>query len=895
MILLFQIVCLCITLFVLQKYITSGAYSRTHRLLPLLLGLIGVYNFYEVIQTLTGEYELFASMKELLIIQVLYLLLFYVLDFLKIRFPEIVGHFIFVALLLMDIVVFLRYEEPETYQRFFWGFVGTFLVIIVVIATYAYIRYSFTEREKYVANRFYLMLLGLTGAFAAEKLWDIPGNMAMLGMLACVCICIHSLVQTHRLMDTGYILRENLFDNSNVAMVLFDADYYYLNANRAARNFFRKELGGLKEEKRISRPFMNEIREMTKDIERKREIERDGRYYQCQLTPTYYEGRLRGYVMSLWDITSQKKETQLMSDLRGRAETKTALKSDFLARMSHDLRSPLYAIIGISDILSQKQELSARNRSLVKHIRSAGDALLEQVDAILDYSRLESGRLELANTRYRFFQVLEDLAHMCVINLQSKSVKFTLEVKEEFPCEFMGDPMRVREIIQNLLMNAVKFTESGEIRCELRCKREEGSYNTCIICQVTDTGAGMTREQLDAVFGEYVTFAGENNQNGTGLGLCIVKQLSELMGGSVTAESNGISGTTITVSFYQRMIGEQMHAPVRYTGEDVMRQADSPAQAPRPTWIYPKARVLLADDMEINHEIFKELAAPWEFTVDTAYNGKEAVAAVQKREYQIIFLDQVMPEMTGDAAAEIIRGLCDAPLILMTADFRGDVQAAGRQYAFADFLGKPIDMGTFQRVIEGYMPKAYRRERSARSQQWSLSASLNSMQAYKRTLETFVQEVAPLARTLPGYVPDELLFFRAKVHGIKGACRQIGRYPVSEQAEIMEMAAKTENIPFLDSHMEDFIQALCEAIEDVEQELRQLPPSGNETEKSPKDVKELFAELKAGFDSYELGKIEESIRGLADAKLTREEALLLAKARAACKELDYEKGSSLFL
>lgn len=877
-------------MYVLQKYITSGAYARRHRLLPLLLGLIGVYNFCEVILTLTGQYELFSSMKEILLIQVLYLLLFYVMDFLKIRFPDIIERLLFVVLLLMNLVAFLRYGEPEYHRFFFWGFVGIFLAAIVATATYAYLKYSFTEREQNVANIFYLMLLALTGAFAAEKIWDIPGNMVMLGILAGVCLCIHYLVQTNRLMDTGHILRENLFDNSDVALILFDADYYFIGANRTARGFFREELGDYMGDRRVPKPYMKLIREMTKDMERKREIQKDGRYYQCQLTPVYYEGTLRGYSLSLWDITTPKKETQLMSELKGRAETQTALKSDFLARMSHDLRSPLHAIIGISDILLEKRELSARNRSLVQHVKSAGNALLEQVDAILDYSRLESGRLELANTRYQLQQVLEDLAHMCVINLQSKSVQFTMEMKDEFPCEFIGDPMRVREIIQNLLMNAIKFTESGEIRCELFCEREPDSCNTRITCQVSDTGAGMTRGQIDAAFGEYVTFAGERNRDGVGLGLCIVKQLSQLMGGTVTAESDGVSGTTITVSFYQKMLGEKMHAPVRYTREDILRQAVSFTNKIRPTWIYPKARVLLADDMRINQEIFKELAAPWEFTVDTVRNGREAVAAVQKEKYQLIFLDQMMPEMTGDAAADVIEELCDTPLILMTANLREGAQKHG----FSDFLGKPIDMGDFQRIIEQYMPKDYRKDFAARPQEWNLPGNANGIRAYRRTLETFVQEMEPLAKALPGYVPEELPLFKAKAHGIKGASRQIGRYSVSELAEIMEMAAKTENIPFLESHMEDLVQALYEVIEDVEQELRQIPElDDSETAEDAGDAGELFAELKEGFDAYDLGRIEESIRGLANADLTQDEAKLLVQARAACEEMDYERGSRL--
>ena len=894
MILLYQVLCLGITLYVLQKYITSGAYSRRHRLLPLLLGMFAVYNFYEVVLTLTGETALFTSLKGMLVIQVFYLLLFYVMDFLNVRCPDILEGALFTVLLLMNLLVFLRYEDVEFHRTVFLGFVIAFLLAIIITVTYAYLKYSFTEREGSVTRMFYLMLFSVVLSIAAEETWETPGNLLLLTTLAFVCICIHYLVQTNQLLDTGCVLQENLFENSDTAMVLFDADYCYVSANRVALSFFRDELGNLTREKRMPRPYTKQIREMTKAMDRRREVEKNGCYYQCQLTPVYHEGNLRGYVLTLWDITAQKKETQLMSALRGRAETQTALKSDFLARMSHDLRSPLHAIIGISDILSEKRGLSARNRSMVSHIKRAGNVLLEQVDAILDYSRLESGRLELANMHYQLHQVLGDLAHMCVINLQSKPVEFTMEVKEPFPCEFEGDPLRVREIIQNLLMNAIKFTESGEIRCELFFETESDSYNTRITCKVSDTGAGMTKERIDEVFGEYVTFGGESNPEGVGLGLCIVKQLSELMGGNVSAKSDGVSGTTITAVFYQRMLGEKLHSPVRYTREDILRQTVNYTRRVFPTWVYPKARVLLADDMEINQEIFKELAAPWQFTVDAVRDGREAVAAVRREKYQLIFLDQMMPEMTGDAAADMIGEICDAPMILMTADLPESVKTQ-KQHGFTDFLGKPIDIGDFQRIIEQYMPKDYRKDFLERSREWEFARNASGMRAYRRTLQTFVKEVAPLAEALPGFVPDNLVLLRAKVHGIKGAGRQIGRYFVSEQAEIMEMAAETENISFLESHMQDFIEALYEAVEDVEQEINKLPKyADQEAAESTREAAELFAELKAGFDAYDLGRIESSIRGLTAAELTPEEKTLLEEARAACEELAYERGSRLF-
>lgn len=894
MILIFQIACLCITLYVLQNYVTTGAYSRQHRLLPLILGLVGVFNFYEVVLTLTGEVELFARLKDMLLIQMLYLLFFYILDFLRLKLPRVVEGLLFLTLLLMNVVVFLRYEQPNLYFNYFIMFVVGYIIAIVAAGTYAYVRYSFTNREHKVKRRLYLALILLAAALLIEKLWNIPGNVVMLGASTFACLVIHQLIQTNQLMDTGYILRENLFDNSETALILFDSDYYYVDANRAARLLFPDGIGKVERGKRTEKFYMQEIRELTKSMERKTEFQKEDRYYQCQLTPCFYAERLRGYVFSIWDITAQKKETQLMSKLKGRAETQTARKSDFLARMSHDLRSPLHAIIGISDILSEKRELSARNRALILHIRNAGDVLLDQVDAILDYSRLETGRLELANEQYSLQQMLEELAHMCVINLQSKQVQFTAEIKNQFPKELLGDPMRVREIIQNILANAIKFTATGEIRCEITCERVVNSHDVQITCRVKDTGPGMTEEQLAQSFEEYVTFAGEGTGEGTGLGLCIVRQLAELMGGSATAESNGVSGTTVTATFYQKMLGEIMCPPVVYTRESVLRQSVNFSRKIRPNWVYPGARVLLADDMRINQEIFKELSTPWEFLVETVSDGREAVKAARENTYQIIFLDQRMPGMTGDAAAAQIAEFCDTPLVLMTADLSDDNQKTCRKQGFADFLAKPIDMVNFQRVIEQYMPIAYRRDFSVSAQDWNLSGSENRMLAYKRTLTTFVQEVRPLAGALPGYIPDDLSLFRAKVHGIKGASRQIGKYSVSEWAEIMEMAAQTGNVPFLESHMDDFIHAVCETLEDIEQELEEFPVIDEpKAEETSGDTWGMFQELKTGFDTYDLGRIEACIERLENANLTQEEEKLLIQVRLACTELDYEGGSEL--
>lgn len=893
MIVVFQMVCLFITLYVLQKYIVTGTYSRKHRLLPLVLGLIGVYNFYEVVQCVTNEVNLFTGLKELLLVQMLYLLFFYAMDFLNIKLPRSVESVLFMSLLLMDIVTLLQYGKPEIYRKYFLVFVFSYMVLCLFLGTYAYARYSFSKQERHVAGMVYLALVIPAVSMCLEKFRVVRGELIMPFSLTCTCGIILYLIQEEKLVEPLLILQENQYDTSDIAVIFFDADYYYLGANQAARRIFPEEISSFSRERKTDL-YIDKVRDMARNLDRQREIEVQERFYKCQMRPVYYHGRLRGYSLSLSDITSQKKETRLMSSLKNAAENQNVLKSRFLAAMSHDLRSPLHAIIGISDILLTKQEISARNRSLLLHIRKAGNALLEQVDSILDFSKLEAGKLELARNRYSLERIAEELAYMCVINLQAKPVHFSLAILTEHPKELVGDNMRVREMIQNLLSNAVKFTETGEISCEISCNCQPEVGRVYITCSVADTGYGMTAKQLEQIFNEYVSFSDGRNLEGIGLGLCIVRQLAEMMGGSVRAYSDGRSGSKITVSFYQEMDQEEMRPAVSFSSETILRQSAGFQYHMKPSWIYPKARVLLADDMKINQEIFREIASPWRFEIDFVSNGKEAVEAAERQAYQLIFLDQMMPKLTGEEAAEQICGFCDSVLILMTADLSDDMRKECTRHGFSDFLAKPMDVGVFQKMIERYMPKEYRQEVPIESGGQNVWEREDDIRAYGRTLQAFVHEVRPLSETLLEAAEKDLDYFRVKVHGIKGVSRQIGRISVSESAEIMEMAAKTENKGYIRSHLSDFLRELKETIEDVEQELSQMLLTGDGEEETHYEPKELFLRLKAGFDTYDLKQIETSIKKLEGALLSEGEAVLLERARTACEELDYEGGSALF-
>ena len=597
---------------------------------------------------------------------------------------------------------------------------------------------------------------------------------------------------------------------------------------------------------------------------------------------------------SALDPISTSKIEELMEDLKKKAEEQSFLKSRFLASVSHDLRSPLHAIIGGSDIL-KRQNLPDESKNILEYIRVAGNNLLEQVDTILAYSKLEAGMLTLKDKTYNFYEMIEEQARLCLLNIREKDIVFTVRFLDRFPEQVSGDYLRVAQIFQNILSNACKFTEQGTITLSLHCKMEEGQvwFDGC----VEDTGVGMTKEKLAQVFAEYVSFSEDMGVEGFGLGLSIVRQLVEMMHGWVRAESDPGKGTRVSFGFYQKQVPTEISEPGNIGQEILKEQSDPQVEEIQPNWVYPRARVLLVDDMEANRVIFQELAAPWKFILDLAVSGEEAVQMVKEREYQMIILDQMMPGMSGFETADQIQRYSHAPLVLMTADISDEVRSRSIRHGFTDFMPKPIRLQRMRQVLETGIPVRYRELPNPVDASKKAKATGQRNAADIRTLESYWKEVESLLPKLPEYVQRDLHMFQTKVHGIKGISRQIGKEEIAQQAEIMEMAAKTENRAFINRNLHIFLEQLQGTVKEVKQETKDSQESGHilRQEKFPmmdgEQRRLCWKRLKYGFDTYDIAQIEENIKILSEHELPPEEKERLPVVREAYENLDYEIGS----
>lgn len=898
MILFFLGVCICITFFVLQTYIATGFHAREHRLLPVVLALIALYNFYRIVQAILGYSRVFEALIDLLVIQMVYVLFHYVMDFMHFKMKMWVEGLLFVSLLFSDFLMLYDMVNNRTYQDIFLVSLLGYVLLTLGFSTYARLMTPLSQIEGHVNDMLYasIALPGFALLFRAfsRSAEDIVMPIALEG----TCLIIYYLMMTGQMSNVSIAMQEDYYNTSDIACFLFDSKMHFRNANLQAKRLFGEAIDRMEAEPDNYNYYSAMLRWSTHP-EDELEKQYGDAYYKCQLQPVFKEDYLRGYILCIIDITHLKQETKLMEQLKREAENQSVLKSKFLASVSHDLRSPLHAIIGGSEILLRRKDLPSESRTVLGYIRNAGNTLLEQVNTILVNSKLEAGKLTLHKKEYNFYNLLKEQAHICLLNLNEKPVEFVVRVESEFPEKMIGDESCVRQMLQNLLSNAAKFTDRGSVICTIRCSMDPDSSGIRVYGCVEDTGVGMSAEQLEQIFGEYVSYSEDRGLEGSGLGLSLVKQMAELMNGTVSARSAAGVGTTIMFEIEQEKTSSAVLPPVNIDKDLVLKKPVYAINDVKPNWIFPGARVLLVDDMEVNRLIFKKLVAPWKLTVDLAASGDEAIQAAKLHKYQMVILDQMMPQKSGIETADEISEFCDIPLVLMTADISEATRAEALLHGFVEFLPKPVQLENLRTLLETCLPVEYREIPPTDASVDLQGKDREEAIAYARTLETYCKEVQVLIGTLDEYERTDLDMFRIKVHGIKGISRQIGQQEMGEQAEIMEMAAKTENHVFIRRNLPRFITQLQSVHDAVREEYRELEKQYATKEKEAAerqsiglDAKvQLWEELKEAFDGYDLNKIEMYLKALSEAILTPEEDEKLGIAKDAFDNLEYEDGS----
>lgn len=402
------------------------------------------------------------------------------------------------------------------------------------------------------------------------------------------------------------------------------------------------------------------------------------------------------FVTFLMYFTIENPDVKMVKELevaKNEAEKANHAKSEFLSSMSHELRTPLNAIVCFSELLESKEGLDSESKDFAKDIVSASHNLLDLVNGVLDISKIEAGKMELINKEYNSFELFNSLSTMVIPRIGDKPIDFKTVIASDIPPVLKGDTGKLKQIILNLLTNAVKYTDKGFIKYRVECINDYKNNQTKLIITVTDTGRGIKKEDIDRLFKKFERLEEDRNTSieGTGLGLAITESLAELMGGKVTVISDYGKGSTFKFVVVEEIVNKESNLVVN---EQTTLNYET----------FEGKKVLVVDDSKLNLKVAENVLKNFKVSTETVTSGLECLSCVKSKKYDIIFMDIMMPNMSG---VEVLKKLreekVNIPVIALTADAIEGQEEKYISEGFDGYLSKPIDKTKLKVILNKYL------------------------------------------------------------------------------------------------------------------------------------------------------------------------------------------------
>ncbi len=675
-----------------------------------------------------------------------------------------------------------------------------------------------------------------------------------------------------------------------------------------------------------------------------------------------------------------------------RSVVKSQMKSDFLANMSHEIRTPMNAISGMSELIL-RNDINDDVREHTLNIKSACATLLTIVNDILDFSKIDAGKLQIIHMPFQLASVINDVSNMTLVRIGEKPIDFIIHIDTSLPCELMGDEVRLRQILVNLLNNAVKFTKVGSVQLKLWGEPAENN-SMRLFAEITDTGMGIKKEDISKLFSSFTQMDTKRNRavEGTGLGLAISKQLAEIMGGSIWCESEYGVGTTfgfyilvkshdmrkiiminepseknvllleenellreniekslsdmkvnyytttdiqdfvsmltpdlthiiLPMKFYTKLSSKIQNlsstavTAVVIGSEEIYDRAENVRIIHRPChslnisailnnensnnslgtkdydgidFIAPKANVLLVDDNEVNLAVAKGLLAPYKLTVTTANSAEMCFELLVHNQYDIIFMDHMMPVIDGVEATQLIRSyggdyFKNVPIIALTANAISGARDMYIENGFNDFISKPIEVKELNKLLYTYLPMKYI-EKSETTIQYDMQSMSDEILL---TIYLDGQRKIPLLKKL--FEEEDIIHYTIEVHALKSVAASANNMELSHLAKSHEIAGKSGNI----SYIQKSFPQLIEMYEQFVNSLSHLVDMKNEKaiEKvmlSQEEIDHHFNAIHEHAQNFDIEQIQELIDKLNGVVLDEAQDDMLKKLIKAVHLFDYD-------
>ena len=722
--------------------------------------------------------------------------------------------------------------------------VYTVLVAFNILLTIFYmIKVSKVKRIQALGKRFLLVAFFTIFGMVLDTINPILGIEAIPGstlMQFCGMVILYnaSSIVSHSRINIAN-MSEFIYYSLSIPVLVYDVNKRIEIMNDAAFSFL-----GISQEKKIENAEngLSELFEIGEEEvfsfkEKRKDVDavcrKNGLYCSLSVNKIHDAyGDIIGYIIIVTDLSERMKTVQKLEEAIKEAELANQAKSTFLANMSHEIRTPMNAIIGFSELVLKK-ELDSEVREYVGDIKESSENLLAVINDILDISKIESGKMELVCAEYYVANLFDDVLHIIQVQAKKKGLDFQMTITPDMPKKLFGDKVRIRGVLINLLNNAVKYTKEGKVSLDVNILNKEEDIIS-LEFKVSDTGVGIREEEQDRLFENFyqVDRKAHDGEEGTGLGLAIVNGYVTLMDGSVTVQSEYGKGSVFTVVIKQKVVDETPLSK-SYSAEE-SRTGDFNIGKIQ----VDKIPVLVVDDNKINLKLADKSLGYYGFKVDMASNGKDAIELCKQNQYQLIFMDQMMPQMDGIETMRQIRklgsyydyhGTCK--IIVLTANAVGGVRNQLMQEGFDEYLGKPINYKQLECLIVQFLPKeSIKRENiedKNQSNEDTLQKDCNELakmlpqaeiskgilncgghkKDYLNILKVVYEEGEKQLEELKNLKEQkDYAEYTIKIHALKGTALNIGANQIAEMARTQEKAGKEGNYSYIDIHMEEFVR-----------------------------------------------------------------------------------------
>ena len=636
------------------------------------------------------------------------------------------------------------------------------------------------------------------------------------------CIFMSIAVVKYGLFDPVKNAKNYIIDNLKEAVIVTDADHRFLFLNSMADKIItsiNKEQGYSTDDKIYA--FIQGSQDF---------FDWKDRHYQVEETVLKDNELIQGYMMTIVDVTKIIEQNHLMKRLVLQTEDANRAKTNFVSNMSHEIRTPMNSIVGITEILLRSRH-SPKEQEYLLNIQSSGRVLLTIINDVLDCSKMEAGKMQLFDEPYDTCSLFHDLRISMENRIGHSGLELIYDIDQDIPCKLKGDMGRIRQVIINLVNNAIKYTEKGSVRFSVHV-RQKNTDKVMLYYEVADTGIGIRKEDQKILFDAFQRVEMDRNRyvEGTGLGLTISQNLVNMMGGVIEVESEYGKGSRFFFTIEQTIIDPTPVSAVNYNGQkDNVTEKEAEC-----LFIAPEAHILLVDDNELNLVVAKELLKPLRMQIDTAENGLQAVKMVRGSQYDLVLMDHMMPVMDGIEAAKAIRALPEdkyqkLPIIALTANAMVDARKEFLNAGMNGFVAKPIDFARICNQLKLWLPKDLVRDVPKEEAKKLLADDLSdreiqpedpqmgfsfeegvnhcgSKAALMKTIRIFYRTIDSKANKIEQCLKEGLISdYVIEVHALKSSALLIGAVPLSEAAKELEDYGKQGKTEVLEEKTPDVL------------------------------------------------------------------------------------------